>query len=154
MAGLNQAIIVGRLGKDPESKSFQNGGKIVVFSVATSETWKDKNSGERKDMTEWHNVKIENEALGDIASRYLRKGSEVAITGKIKTRKWQDQSGADRYTTEIVVGKFDGTLTLIGERQTGERTIEERTTQRNTSTTRQRAPVADDLDDLSDDVPF
>ena len=119
MAGVNKVILVGRLGKDPESKSFANGGSVVKFSLATSETWRDKQSGERKEKTEWHNVVIFNEALGKIASQYLRKGSEVYLEGSIETRKWQDQSGADRYTTEIVLPRFRGELALLGGRDGG-----------------------------------
>jgi len=119
MAGVNKVILVGRLGKDPESKSFANGGSVVKFSLATSETWRDKQSGERKEKTEWHNVVIFNENLGKIASQYLRKGSEVYLEGSIETRKWQDQSGADRYTTEIVLPRFRGELALLGGRDSG-----------------------------------
>jgi len=120
MAGYNRAILIGRVGKDPEARTFANGGKIVTFSVATSETWKDKASGERKERTEWHNIKIENENAAGVAERFIRKGSEVSIEGSIQTRKWQDKDGNDRYTTEIVVGRFDGKLTLIGGRQAGD----------------------------------
>lgn len=120
MAGLNKVMILGRLGRDPEVKSFNNGGRIVNLRVATSETWRDKNTGERKEDTEWHSVSISNEALGKIAEQYLRKGSEVMIEGKLKTRKWQDQSGNDRYTTEIVVGAFNGNLVLVGGRNDGQ----------------------------------
>ena len=119
MAGVNKVILVGRLGKDPESKSFANGGSVVKFSLATSETWRDKQSGERKEKTEWHNVSIFNEALGKIAAQYLRKGSEVYLEGSIETRKWQDQTGADRYTTEIVLPRFRGELALLGGRDSG-----------------------------------
>ena len=119
MAGINKVILVGRLGKDPESKSFANGGSVVNFTMATSETWRDKQSGERKEKTEWHNIVIRNENIGKVATQYLRKGSEVYIEGTLSTRKWQDQSGADRYTTEIVVGPFKGELALIGGRDGG-----------------------------------
>jgi single-strand DNA-binding protein len=119
MAGVNKVILVGRLGKDPESKSFANGGSVVNFTMATSETWRDKQSGERKEKTEWHNIVIRNENIGKVATQYLRKGSEVYIEGTLTTRKWQDQSGADRYTTEIVVGPFKGELALIGGRDGG-----------------------------------
>lgn len=119
MAGVNKVILVGRLGKDPESKSFANGGSVVNFTMATSETWRDKQSGERKEKTEWHNIVIRNENIGKIATQYLRKGSEVYIEGALTTRKWQDQSGADRYTTEIVIGPFKGELALIGGRDGG-----------------------------------
>jgi single-strand DNA-binding protein len=114
MAGsVNKVIIVGNLGRDPESKSFQNGGKVVNLRIATSETWKDKNTGERKEQTEWHSVAIFNEALGGVAERYLRKGSKVYIEGALKTRKWQDASGADKYSTEIVLQGFNGVLTML-----------------------------------------
>jgi single-strand DNA-binding protein len=119
MAGVNKVILVGRLGKDPESKSFANGGSVVNFTMATSETWRDKQTGERKEKTEWHNIVIRNENIGKVATQYLRKGSEVYIEGTLSTRKWQDQSGADRYTTEIVVGPFKGELALIGGRDGG-----------------------------------
>lgn len=119
MAGVNKVILVGRLGKDPESKTFANGGSVVNFTMATSETWRDKMSGERKEKTEWHNIVIRNENIGKIATQYLRKGSEVYIEGSISTRKWQDQNGQDRYTTEIVIGPFKGELALIGGRDGG-----------------------------------
>lgn len=120
MAGLNRVTILGRLGRDPEVRTFQNGGRIVNLRVATSETWRDKQTGERKEDTEWHSVSITNEAVGKIAEQYLRKGSEVLIEGKLKTRKWQDQSGQDRYSTEIVVGPYNGNLVLVGGRQDGQ----------------------------------
>ena len=116
MAGVNKVIIVGNLGADPEVRSFQNGGKVVNLRIATSETWRDKASGERKERTEWHSVAIFNEALGKIAEQYLKKGSTVYIEGQLETRKWQDQSGADRYTTEIVLRQFRGEVTLLGGR--------------------------------------
>ena len=120
MAGsVNKVIIVGNLGRDPEVRSFQNGGKVVNLRIATSETWRDKSSGERKEKTEWHSVAIFNEALGKIAEQYLKKGSTVYIEGQLETRKWQDQSGADRFTTEIVVKQFRGELTLLGGRDGG-----------------------------------
>ena len=117
MAGsVNKVIIVGNLGADPEVRSFQNGNKVVNLRIATSETWRDKASGERKERTEWHSVAIFNEALGKIAEQYLKKGSTVYIEGQLETRKWQDQSGADRYTTEVVLRQFRGELTLLGGR--------------------------------------
>ena len=119
MAGVNKVILVGRLGKDPETKSFANGGSVTQFTMATSENWRDKQSGERKEKTEWHNIVIRNENIGKVAQQYLRKGSEVYIEGSIATRKWQDQAGADRYTTEVVVGPFKGEMTLIGGRDGG-----------------------------------
>ena len=114
MAGsVNKVILVGNLGKDPESKSFQNGGKIVKMTVATSESWKDRQSGERKEKTEWHNVVINDERIAETAEKYLRKGAKVYIEGQIQTRKWQDQNGADRYTTEVVVPRFGGVMTML-----------------------------------------
>lgn len=114
MAGsVNKVILVGNLGRDPEVRTFQNGGKVCNLRIATSETWKDKQSGERKERTEWHSVAIFNEALAGVAERYLKKGSKVYIEGKLQTRKWQDQSGADRYTTEVVLQGFDGNLTML-----------------------------------------
>ena len=120
MAGsVNKVILVGNLGRDPESRSFQNGGKVVNLRIATSETWKDKGSGERKEKTEWHSVAIFNEGLANTAERYLRKGSKVYIEGKLQTRKWQDQSGADKYSTEVVLQGFDGTLVMLDGREGG-----------------------------------
>ncbi len=120
MAGsVNKVIIVGNLGRDPESKAFQNGGKVVNLRIATSESWKDKQTGERKEKTEWHSVAIFNENIGRIAEQYLRKGSKVYIEGQLQTRKWQDQSGAERYTTEIVLQGFNGQLTLLDGRNEG-----------------------------------
>ena len=119
MAGVNKVIIVGNLGRDPEVRSFPNGVKVVNLRIATSETWRDKASGERKERTEWHSVAIFNEALGKIAEQYLRKGSTVYIEGQLETRKWQDQSGADRYTTEVVLRQYRGELTLLGGRDGG-----------------------------------
>ena len=117
MAGsVNKVILVGNLGKDPESRSFQNGGKVVNFTLATSETWSDRSSGERKEKTEWHNVVIRNEKLGEIAERYLKKGAKVYIEGSIQSRKYQDQSGAEKYITEVIVGPFRGELTMLSGR--------------------------------------
>ena len=120
MAGsVNKVIIVGNLGRDPEVRSFQNGGKVVNLRIATSESWRDRNTGERKERTEWHSVAIFSERLGEVAEKYLRKGSEVYIEGQLETRKWQDQSGQDRYTTEIVLRPYRGELTLLGGRGDG-----------------------------------
>jgi len=117
MAGsVNKVILVGNLGRDPESRSFQNGGKVVELRIATSESWKDRNSGERKEKTEWHTVKVFSEGLANVAEKYLRKGSKVYLEGALQTRKWQDQSGADRYSTEIVLQGFNATLVLLDKR--------------------------------------
>ena len=120
MAGsVNKVIIVGNLGRDPEVRSFPNGGKVVNLRIATSETWRDKATGERKEKTEWHSVAIFNENIAKVAEQYLRKGSTVYIEGQLETRKWQDQSGADRYSTEIVIRPFRGEMTLLGGRDSG-----------------------------------
>jgi single-strand DNA-binding protein len=120
MAGsVNKVILVGNLGRDPEVRSFPSGGKVVNLRIATSESWRDKQSGERKERTEWHSVAIYNENLGRIAEQYLRKGSKVYIEGQLETRKWQDQSGADRYSTEVALRQFRGELTLLDARGEG-----------------------------------
>ena len=114
MAGsVNKVIIVGNLGRDPESRAFQNGGKVVNLRIATSESWKDKNSGERKEKTEWHSVAIFNEGLANVAERFLRKGSKVYIEGALQTRKWQDKDGQERYSTEVVLQGFNSVLTML-----------------------------------------
>lgn len=114
MAGsVNKVILIGNLGRDPEVRSFQNGGKVVNLRIATSDSWKDKNTGEKKESTEWHSVAIFNEGLANVAERYLRKGSKVYIEGALKTRKWQDASGNDRYSTEIVLQGFNSVLTML-----------------------------------------
>ena len=114
MAGsVNKVILIGNLGRDPEVRSFQNGGKVVNLRIATSETWRDKASGERKERTEWHSVAIFNEPLAKIAEQYLRKGSKVYLEGQLETRKWQDQSGADRYSTEIALRPFRSELVML-----------------------------------------
>lgn len=120
MAGsLNKVMIIGNLGRDPEVRSFQNGGKVCNLNIATSENWKDKNTGERREKTEWHRVAIFQEGLVRVAEQYLRKGSKVYIEGKLQTRKWQDQSGKDMYTTEIVLQGYDGVMTMLDGRDGG-----------------------------------
>ena len=117
MAGsVNKVILVGNLGRDPEVRTFQNGGKVCNLRVATSENWKDRNTGERRERTEWHSVAIFSEPLARIAEQYLRKGSKVYLEGQLETRKWQDQSGQDRYTTEVVLRPYKGELTLLDSR--------------------------------------
>ncbi|MBE1282354.1 MAG: single-stranded DNA-binding protein [Rhodobacteraceae bacterium] len=117
MAGsVNKVILVGNLGRDPEVRSFQNGGKVCNLRIATSENWKDRNTGERRERTEWHSVAIFSEPLARIAEQYLRKGSKVYIEGQLETRKWQDQSGQDRYSTEVVLRPYRGELTLLDSR--------------------------------------
>ena len=121
MAGsVNKVIIIGNLGHDPEVRSFPNGGKVVNLRVATSEAWKDKSTGERKERTEWHSIAIFNEPLGRIAEQYLRKGSTVYIEGQLETRKWQDKDGQDRYSTEIALRPYRGEMTILGGKDGGQ----------------------------------
>jgi len=120
MAGsVNKVILIGNLGADPEVKSFQNGGKVCNLRLATTESWKDRNTGEKKERTEWHSVSIFSEGLAGVAERFLRKGSKVYIEGQIRTRKWQDQSGNDRYSTEVVLQGPGSTLTMLDGRKDG-----------------------------------
>ena len=120
MAGsVNKVILIGNLGRDPEVRSFQNGGKVCNLRIATSETWKDRNTGERRERTEWHSVAIFNEGLVRVAEQYLRKGSKVYVEGQLQTRKWQDQNGQDRYSTEVVLQGFGSTLTMLDGRNEG-----------------------------------
>ncbi len=120
MAGsVNKVILIGNLGADPEVRTFQNGGKVCNLRIATSETWKDRNTGERREKTEWHSVAIFSEGLVRVAEQYLKKGSKVYIEGKLQTRKWQDQSGQDRYSTEVVLQGIGSTLTMLDGRGEG-----------------------------------
>jgi single-strand DNA-binding protein len=121
MAGsVNKVILVGNLGRDPEVRTFQNGGKVCNLRIATSETWKDKGTGERRERTEWHTVAIFSDGLVRVAEQYLKKGSKIYIEGKLQTRKWQDQSGQDRYSTEIVLQGPDASLVMLDGRSGGE----------------------------------
>ena len=120
MAGsVNKVILIGNLGRDPEVRTFQNGGKVCNLRIATSENWKDRNTGERREKTEWHSVAIFSEGLVRVCEQYLRKGSKVYIEGQLQTRKWQDQSGQDRYSTEVVLSGFNGTLVMLDSRGEG-----------------------------------
>jgi single-strand DNA-binding protein len=120
MAGsVNKVILIGNLGRDPEVRTFQNGGKVCNLRIATSETWKDRNTGERRERTEWHTVAVFSEGLVRVCEQYLRKGSKVYLEGKLQTRKWQDQSGQDRYSTEVVLQGFDATLVMLDGRGEG-----------------------------------
>jgi len=151
MAGsVNKVIIVGNLGRDPEVKTFQNGGKVCNLSVATSENWRDKATGERKERTEWHRVAIFNERLVDVAEKYLRKGAKVYLEGQLETRKWTDQSGVEKYSTEVVLRQFRGELTML---DSGQRRDEEDDSQADYGAATgksERRPVGD----LDDDIPF
>ncbi len=149
MAGsVNKVIIVGNLGADPEVKSFQNGGKICNLRVATSEDWKDKNTGEKKERTEWHQITLSTDGLVSVAERYLRKGSKVYIEGSLSTRKWQDASGNDRYSTEVRVGGFDGKLVMLDGAKGGA------DTQADTTQSGAGGGGWGGADDLDDSIPF
>ena len=120
MAGsVNKVILVGNVGQDPEVRQFQNGGQVCSFSVATSENWKDKNTGERREKTEWHRISVFNEGLIRVVQNYVKKGSKLYIEGQLETRKWQDQNGQDRYSTEVVLRGFGATLTMLDSRNAG-----------------------------------
>ena len=168
MAGsVNKVILLGNLGRDPDVRASQDGNKIVNLSIATSERWKDRNSGEQREKTEWHRVVIFNENLARIAEQYLRKGSNVYLEGQLQTRKWTDQQGIEKYTTEVVISRFKGELTLLGARGDTQQFIDSGDMQsdtfqsvqgdtqndslsKQTSQDRQSPPI----NDLDDDIPF
>ena len=158
MASVNKVIIVGNLGADPEVKSFQNGGRICNLRVATSEDWKDKQTGEKKERTEWHQITLNSDGLVGVAERFLKKGSKVYIEGKLQTRKWQDKDGADRYATEIVVSGYDGKLVMLdgpksgSEGQSGGYSSGGASSGGQANNTQASSQFQDD--DLDDDVPF
>ena len=129
MSSVNKVILIGNLGADPEVKSFQNGGRVANLRIATSESWKDKQTGERKERTEWHSVAITGDGLAGVAERYLRKGSKVYIEGQLRTRKWTDRDGNDRYTTEVNVGGIGGVLVMLDGKPDGERSGVQRSEQ-------------------------
>lgn len=156
MASLNKVQIIGNLGKDPEVRHTQDGRAIVNFSVATTETWRDKSTGERKEKTEWHTVVIFNEGLAKVAEQYLKKGSSVYIEGQLQTRKWIDKNGDDRYSTEIVLQNYRGELVMLGGKNGDGEKREERPSPRTapstTSRTEKSRKAADD--NLDDEIPF
>ncbi len=161
MAGsVNKVILVGNLGADPEVRRLNSGAQVVNFRIATSESWRDKNTGERQERTEWHNVVIFNENLAKIAEQYLHKGSKVYVEGQLQTRKWQDQSGQDRYTTEVVLQRFRGELTLLDGRGQGGGDYAETGADFNRSVpmpaSRSAAPAnrGSFAQELDDDIPF
>lgn len=154
MAGsVNKVILVGNLGADPESRSFQNGGKVVNLRIATSESWKDKSTGERKEKSEWHSVAIFSEGLAGVAEKYLRKGSKVYLEGKLQTRKWQDSNGADKYSTEIVLQGYDAQLVLL-DGKAPEESRGNGGTSRQQETSRGGGFSGGFGDDMGDSVPF
>ena len=164
MAGsVNKVILVGNLGRDPEVRSFSSGGRVANLSVATSERWNDRQSGERRERTEWHRVAIFSEPLVNIAERYLRKGSKVYLEGQLETRKWQDQSGQDRYSTEVVLRPYRGELTLLDSRDGGGAGPDDRMGGQDggyggfgqgDGGPADRGPSGPPADDLDDEIPF
>jgi single-strand DNA-binding protein len=139
MSSVNKVILIGNLGRDPEIRTTQDGTRVANLSIATSETWRDKGSGERREKTEWHRVVVFNDRIVDVAERYLKKGTTVYIEGQLQTRKWTDQSGAEKYTTEVVLQKFRGELTMLGAPEDDGRS---------------KPAGKQERQDLNDDIPF
>jgi single-strand DNA-binding protein len=160
VGSVNKVILVGNLGRDPEVRTFGNGGRVVSFAVATSETWRDKQSGERKERSEWHNVQIFNEKLGEVAEKFLKKGSKVYLEGALQTREFTDKEGNQRKSTEVVLQRFRGELTLLDSRKDGERTSEapargnQQFGGRPAPVPNQGAPRRPMSDELDDAIPF
>ena len=150
---VNKVTLVGNLGRDPEVRAMQNGDKIVQLSIATSDRWKDKSSGEQRERTEWHRVVIFNDALGKIAEQYLKKGNTVYLEGQLQTRKWTDQqSGQEKYTTEVVLQRYRGELTLLGSRSENQISNDQQNDQIDQSN---QVSMSDDIaSDLDDEIPF
>ena len=157
MAGsVNKVILIGNLGIDPEIKTFQNGGRVATLSLATSESWKDRDSGEKREKTEWHRVVIFNERIIDIVEKFVKKGSKLYLEGKLETRKWQDQNGQDKYTTEIVLKNFRGELTLLdnsSDNQKGDYTEEENNLEKKQDNLIEN-DTNDKSNDIDDEIPF
>ena len=151
MAGsLNRVMLIGNLGQEPDIRSMQNGGKVCNLSIATSESWKDRNTGERKEKTEWHRVIVFNEGLIGVIENYVKKGSKVFIEGQLETRKWQDQNGQDRYATEVIIKNFKGGLTMLDTRNGDGQQNQPPAQQSNDGYT----PANKHHDDFEDDIPF
>ena len=154
---INKVILVGNLGRDPDVRAMQNGDKVVQLSIATSDRWKDKNTGEQRERTEWHRVVIFNEPVGKIAEQYLKKGSTVYIEGQLQTRKWTDQqSGQEKYTTEIVLQRFKGELTLLGSRNNSDNLSDNSNNNNNQSSEESKNVdnILNSPDMIDDDIPF
>lgn len=163
MAGsVNKVILIGHLGRDPEVRTFQNGNRVCNFSIATGESWKDKQTGERKQVTEWHNIVITNDSLVDVASKYLKKGAKVFLEGKLKTRKYTDKDGAEKYTTEVVIEPFRGELTMLDNKDENsgsspyDRDAQyQQQSSKSAPAAAKSAPAREPgYDDLDDEVPF
>jgi single-strand DNA-binding protein len=151
MSSVNKVILVGNLGRDPEVRTFQNGGKVVNLRIATSERWRDRNTGENREKTEWHSVAIFSEPLAKVAEQYLRKGSKVYLEGQLETRKWQDQSGADRYSTEVVLRPYKGELVMLDGATGGQ---SDNTDERHEPPQPRTAPPAQSHAMDDDEIPF
>ncbi|MDG2355176.1 MAG: single-stranded DNA-binding protein [Paracoccaceae bacterium] len=155
MAGsVNKVIILGNLGKDPEVRTFPNGGKVCNFPVATSETWRDRNSGEKQERTQWHNIAIFSEPLVNIAERFLKKGSKLYIEGQLETRKWQDNAGADRYSTEVVLRPYRGELTLLDNKADSENVTSQPSSELLEKSSDPEKVASFSPDDFDDEIPF
>ncbi|PPR47405.1 MAG: Single-stranded DNA-binding protein [Alphaproteobacteria bacterium MarineAlpha5_Bin9] len=158
VGSVNKAILLGNVGKDPDIRSTQNGNKLAAFSIATSKRWKDKNTQEQKEKTSWHNVVVFGDGLVDIVEKYVKKGSKLYIEGEISTRKWQDQSGQDRYTTEVVLQGYNCNLTLLDSRSNSNQLESKQDVQNiddnNLSDISNDTPDSKSSDDLDDDIPF
>lgn len=154
MSSINIAILLGNVGNEPEIKSIPNGDQVASFSLATSEPWKDKNTGERKETTEWHKIVCFNQNLIPIIRDYVHKGSKIAVDGALKTRKWQDRDGVDRWTTEIVIGRFDGKLKLVSQPPGAKRSEDDYGQTRTKEPRQQAGATADRGAPLNDDIPF
>ena len=158
VGSVNKAILLGNVGKDPDIRSTQNGNKLAAFSIATSKRWKDKNTQEQKEKTSWHNVVVFGDGLVDIVEKYVKKGSKLYIEGEISTRKWQDQSGQDRYTTEVVLQWYNSNLTLLDSRSNSNQLESKQDVQNiddnNLSDISNDTPDSKSSDDLDDDIPF
>lgn len=152
MASVNKVSLLGNVGKNPEIRSSQSGARFASFSLATSESWKDKQTGERKEKVEWHNISVTNDALVSIVERFVKKGSKVYLEGQLQTRKWTDNDGNDRYNTEVVLKPFSGEIVLLDSRQDGE-SASNSDERRYNATNKAQAPTSF-ADDLDDSIPF
>ena len=151
MAGsVNRVMLIGNLGKDPEIRSFQNGGRVASFSIATSETWRDKSTGEKRDRTEWHRISVLNDALVGIVEKWLRKGMKVYIEGQLETRKWTDKDGVEKFSTEVVLRPYRGDITMLESAKNGD----SRHQQSQHEPSLHSAPASDDVPMLDDEIPF
>lgn len=150
-SSVNKVILVGNLGKDPEIKMMQDGTKLANFSLATSETWKDRDTQERKEKTEWHRVVVFNDRLADLAEKYLRKGSKIYVEGQLQTRKWTDQTGQERYTTEVVISRFRGEITMLDSARSQGESFGNESFEPAANSPREAFPVAEPIDD---ELPF